>query len=124
MRRKSDSHFSLNTFIHEVGVPLFLHTDGSRELRKAQWGQVCKKIKIQQSEMEPYSPWKNHAEREVVIIRRKERVMMQQTQTPIRLWDYVYVYASEIRSLIVTNNYVLQSRTPFEKVHGYTPDIS
>ena len=49
---------------------------------------------------------------------------MQKTQTPIRLWDYAYEYVEQIRSLIVTDLYDLHNRTPFEIIHGYTPDIS
>ena len=49
---------------------------------------------------------------------------MQKTNTPIRLWDYAYEYAGQIRSLTVTNQFLLKNRTPFEHVKGYTPDIS
>ena len=49
---------------------------------------------------------------------------MQKTNTPIQLWDYAYEYAGQIRSLTVTNQFLLKNITPFEHIKGYTPDIS
>lgn len=49
---------------------------------------------------------------------------MQKTNTSIRLWDYAYDYAEQIRYLTVTNQFLLKNRTPFEDVKGCTPDIS
>ena len=108
MISKAHAHETLDMFIHEIGVPQKIHTDGALELCKGNWGKIFVKHHIKQSETELYSPWQNHAERAVAIIRRKARLMMQSTQTPIRLWDYAYMYDSELRSLTVTDHYILQ----------------
>ena len=60
----------------------------------------------------------------VGVIHMRARAIMQETSTPIRLWDYTYEYVYHICSLIVTDHYSLQHQTPFEIIHGYTPDIS
>ena len=49
---------------------------------------------------------------------------MQKINTPIRLWNYVYEYTGQIRSLTITNQFLLKNRTLFEHVKGYTLDIS
>ena len=49
---------------------------------------------------------------------------MKSTSTPVVLWDYCWEYCAVIRSLTASNNIYLNGKTPFEPVHGYTPDIS
>ena len=49
---------------------------------------------------------------------------MRRTNTPIVLWDYCIEYNSELRSVTAARNIELEGRIPFEKVMGYTPDIS
>ena len=49
---------------------------------------------------------------------------MRKTNASVRLWDYCWKYVSDTRSLTATSHPVLDERTPFELVHGYTPNIS
>ena len=42
----------------------------------------------------------------------------------MRLWDYAWEYASGIRSLTATTHIQNLGVTAFEKVLGYTPNIS
>ena len=49
---------------------------------------------------------------------------MKTTGTPVRLWDYCWSYASDIRCVTATRHIYLDDVTPFEKVHGYTPNIA
>ena len=58
------------------------------------------------------------------IVKRKLRTLMKLTDAPIRLWDYAWQYISEIRTLTAMKHIYLDGATPFEKVCGYTPDIS
>ena len=44
--------------------------------------------------------------------------------TPLRLWDNSYEYECAIRSLTSTDHIRLDGVTPFEKIHGYTPNIA
>ena len=50
--------------------------------------------------------------------------MMRRTNTPIVLWDYCVEYNADLRSMTASNNIELSERTPYEKIMGYTPDIS
>ena len=124
MKSKSNAHNALDRFIHDVGVPTELLTDGSRELTVTEWGKTCRKHKIRQLTTEPHTPRQNPAELAGGNVKRKVRQLMKRTSTPVRLWDYCWVYAAEIRSLVANGNIYLDGGTPFSKVHGYTPDIS
>ena len=124
MESKGDAGYALNRFIHEVGVPTEMHTDGSKEQGLGRWKRTCQKHSIYRTWSEPYSPWQNLAEKAGGIIKSRCRDMMRRTNTPVVLWDYCIEYNSDLRSLTASNNVELAGRTPFEKVMGYTPDIS
>ena len=124
MAAKSDAHQTLDRFIHDVGVPSEIMTDGAKELTTTNWGKTCRKHKIRQFTTEPHTPRQNPAELAGGNIKRKVRHLMKTTSTPVRLWDYCWVYSADIRSLVATDNMYLDGNTPFSKVHGYTPDIS
>ena len=49
---------------------------------------------------------------------------MMHTQTPIRLWCFCYEFSADLLSLCATNRYDLHSRSSYEHVVGYTPDIT
>ena len=49
---------------------------------------------------------------------------MRTTNTPARLWDYCWSYICELRTLTATDHIYLDGVTPYEKVHGYSPNIS
>ena len=124
IENKSDAHLALSMFFNDVGIPSEILTDGAKELTRGKWKEKCQRYEVVQRTTEPYSPWQNHAEREGGIIKRKVRSLMRKTNTPVRLWDYCWKYVSGIRSLTATNHPALDGRTPFELVHGYTPNIS
>ena len=124
MKSKSHANHALDRFIHEVGVPRSLMTDGAKELHLAEWGNICKRYSIHQKVTEPHSPWQNHAEQAGGVVKRKLRRLMQKTNTPLRLWDYCWEYLCNIITHTASGHFLLDGVTPFEKVHGYTPNIS
>ena len=124
MKTEADAHESLTTFIHEVGIPQELHSDGAKAITQGEYGKRIKKYEIRTTQTEPYSPWQNDAERANKIVKKLGRFLMQSSNTPIRLWSYAYMFAAAIRSLTASSKVGMQSRTPFERTMGYTPDIS
>ena len=58
MKEKGHAHHSLDRFIHDVGVPHKMMTDGAKELHMAEWGKICRKFSIHQKNTEPHSPWR------------------------------------------------------------------
>ena len=85
MSAEHKAHESLTTFIHQVGIPHELHSDGAKALTQGEFQKKTRKYEIHTSETEPYSPWQNHAERENKIIKKLGRYFMQSTNTPIVL---------------------------------------
>ena len=73
--------------------------------------------------MEPYSPWRNNAERENKIVKKLGCYFMQSTNTHIVLWSLAYTFVAEIRYRIASNTPGIQGRTLFDNTYGYTPDI-
>jgi hypothetical protein len=124
MKQKGHAHYALDRFIHEVGIPTEILTDGAKELILSEWGRICRKHSIQQVTTEPHSPWQNPAESTGGMVKRKVRDVMKRTNTPIRLWDYCWEHQSAIKSLTASSHPILDGVTPFEKVHGYTPNIA
>ena len=124
MKGKKESHLALNRFLHEIGVPSELHTDGAGEMVHGEWNTLCQRYKIYRTYTEPHSPWQNIAERAGGVIKAKTRDLMRKTNTPLVLWDYCAEYTAELRCMTATNLFDLNNRTPFETVLGFTPDIS
>ena len=50
--------------------------------------------------------------------------MLRHTRVSKRLWVYVAIYVSEVRSCRAHQSYKLHGRTPYEFVAGDTPDIT
>ena len=101
LRGKGEAHLALNKFLHEIGIPSELHTDGAGELVHGEWDKICQRYRVYRTFTEPHSPWQNIAERAGGVIKSKTKDMMT-----------------------ATSMFDLNGRTPFETVLGFTPDIS
>ena len=121
---KAHAHESLSNFVHEVGIPSSLHSDGAKELIQGEFMRKMKKYEIYNTVNEPYSPWQNLAERMIGNIKRRTRHFMRDTNTPIRLVDYVMRYVASLISFTPTKLINADNRSPYEIVHGNTPNIS
>ena len=42
-KTKGEAHSALSTFLYEVEMPISFHTDGSKELRKVEWGKYVER---------------------------------------------------------------------------------
>ena len=124
MAVKSQAHESLSTFIHEIGVPSEIHSDGAKEIAQGQFRKLMNRHSIFHTSTEPYSPWENYAEDCIRLMKNSARYFMQAAQTPIRLLDHALIYACDIRNITATSSVAMKGRTPFEVTLGYSPDIS
>ena len=124
MKSKSQAHDTLTTFIHEVGVPTHLHSDYAKEIFEGEMAKKMKRYEIRNTLNEPHSPWQNYAEDCIRIVKNWTRSFMQSTNTPIRLYYYALRYTCNIKNRTASNSVRLDGRTPYEVVHGNTPDIS
>lgn len=87
IKKKNDAHHTLDSFIHDIGIPEEMLTNNAKELHVGEWDKTCKRWKIRQLTTEPNSPWQNHAELVGGIV-NKVRHLIKTTNTPILLWDY------------------------------------
>ena len=49
---------------------------------------------------------------------------MKERNTPVVLWDYCWEYVATLCSFVAVKNMYLDDVTPFQKVHGYTPNVT
>jgi hypothetical protein len=124
MKQKSNTPDTLNSFIHEVGIPHAIHSDDAPELLHGRFKQICKDYGIQTSYTEPYSPWQNRAEGGIRELKRHVHRKMVSKRVPQRLWDFCCQWACEVKNKSASTLYTLHDRTPFEATLGDTPDIS
>ena len=123
MKAKSEMPLSYQDFMREEGIPACLHSDGSAE----QTGQKVKSLNrehlVKESYSEPYHPWQNPVEtRSINWLKRTARLFMDRVGAPEFLWLHAMVYIALVNNW--TSDELLDWITPFEKRHGYTPDIS
>ena len=124
IKKKSDAHHALDSFIHDIGIPEEILTDNAGELHLGEWGKTCRRRKIRQLTTEPHSPWQNHAELVGSIVQRKVHHLMKTINTLVVLWDYCWEYITNLRCYTVTDLVKLEGLTPFEWIFKYTPDIA
>ena len=121
---KSEAHEALSAFVHDIGIPGEIHSDGAKEIAQGKFRKMMSKFGIFHSMTELYSPWENYAKDCIRVLKNTARYFMQSTRTPIRLLDHALMYAAELRNITATPSVVLKGRTPFEITLGYSPDIS
>ena len=99
-------------------------SDNASELRSAKWKEILNEFGVRERSIESYSPHSNYAENTVKLVKFSTVKLMEGRGIPIELWDYVVVYASMLNNVKFHPVHRLEGRTPFEYVHGRTPDIS
>ena len=129
LRSKACASDGLIYFINKIGIPEKLITDGSKEQGsettwRTSWMTVVKKYHIEQTWIEPHSWWQNAAEREIGEIKRDIRRFTQRVKSPRRLWAFLGSYIVDKRARTASTMPSNEGRTPYERVMGYTPDIS
>ena len=60
IKEKSDAHHSLDSFIHDIGIPEEMLTGNVVESYLDKLAKTCYTRKICQLATESHSPWKNH----------------------------------------------------------------
>jgi len=123
-KSKHDVYIPLKNFLNDVGHPMHLVFDKSKEqvlpgtefqklLRQNPW--------IHQHNSEEYTPNQNFAELEIGILKRKIRNRRVKHKIPKKLWDFHARWEAEILSRTVRSEC---GRTGMEIITGETPDIS
>jgi len=116
---------SLRSFCDDVGIPQRLKSDLASEFvgRNSEFSKLAKKKDIALSYAEhgrEHQIWQV----DVTIRELKKRWHkdMIEKKVPRRLWSYGIKYAAKVMQILPSRR--LNNRTPYEVVHGHTPDIS
>ncbi len=124
MKLRSQAHSTLSQFIHEVGIPSAILSDDALELMKGKFKDLCKEFHIPCNYTGPYSPWQNCAEGSIRELKRHTRRKMAANKAPQKLCDFCAKWSSDVRNKTASSHFALDGRTPYEAIHGHTPDIS
>jgi hypothetical protein len=110
----------------DFGIPEHITMDGFA----SQVGQHTKMMKYKRrSEIayhisHPRRPNENPVEGGIRELKRHFYRFQHKYQVPLRLWDYLLSYTSEILSITVNTSRYSAGRTPLERITGITPDIT
>ena len=82
---KSEANITLYKFIHHIGVPGEILTDGAQKLYKIDWRRTCVKHSIIQDLTKPDTPKQEPAKIYDGILKKMIPNRMQWTNTPVQL---------------------------------------
>jgi len=122
MKREADGPHAFEDFIRDVGAPYKIKSDNSTMQSGKAWTMICRKYVIQQCFTEPNHPNQNQAEFYIGEVNRMVIVVMDRSGAPNYFWALCAVYVVYIINRM--SHPMLGNRTPFERCHGHTPDIS
>jgi hypothetical protein len=95
----------------------------ARLSRKAKVKSLNRDYLVKESYSEAKNPWQNPAETQCIKwLKKTAHLMMDHVGSPEFVWLDAMIYIAVINNW--TADELLGWCTPFEKRHGYTPDIS
>jgi hypothetical protein len=129
MRSKAEAHIALRNFFDNVGLPDLIISDNSTEqgygrLGSQAWKQTMNEFGVLQRYTEAYKHWQNYSENGVKLVKFRGAKIMEVKGVPGLLWDHTLEFVGNLSNRLVHKTPRLEGRTPYEWVHGITPDIS
>lgn len=124
MNSESQSSLALQLFVQDIGIPSKMHTDNASYYTGGDFQKVIRRENIKFTTIEPYRHNENRAEISIRELKKRVRRIMQRRNIPVRLWCYVTEHVAWIMNLTASDLFRLGGRTPYEWMHGHTPDIS
>jgi hypothetical protein len=125
MPTESETHHSLTNFIQVGGIPPeWLISDNAKAQMSKAWNDKMREHRIKHTTTAQYSPWQNRAEQEVKEVKHGIKRHTKRQQSPKQLWCYLGQYCLALRRFTASDNTIERGHSPFERVLGYTPDIS
>jgi hypothetical protein len=123
MRSKSEMPLTFQDFMREEGIPNCLHSDGAAEQKSEKVKSLNREYLVKESYSEVANPWQNPAETQCVKwLKKTSHLMMDRVGSPEFVWLDAMTHIALVNNW--TADELLGWITPFEKRHGYTPDIS
>jgi hypothetical protein len=123
MKTESEGPYAYEDFLREEGIPTILRRDNSKMQKNNVFQDINRHWLIKDGFTEPHHPQQNPAELKAIKwIKEHSQLVMNRTGAPENTWLYCAQWLSSVHNYTAREN--LNWRTPFEKRHGYTPDIS
>ena len=123
MKSESEGPQAYEDFIREEGCPTLLRRDNSKMQTGKDFTNICRYYGVKDAFTEPHHPHQNPAEnRAVRWLKQHSQIVMNKTGAPPSVWTDCATWIADIHNIVADES--LGNRTPYEKRHGTTPDIS
>ena len=123
MKSESEGPEAYEDFIREEGCPSLLRRDNSKMQTGEDFKSINRHFCVKDGFTEPHHPHQNPAESQAVRwLKHHCQTVMNISGAPDYVWPDCLTWLADIHN--VTANEALDYRTPYEKRHGSTPDIS
>ena len=108
--------------IRKRGAMAILQSDRARAEVSARVKDILRTYNIRDWQSEPYNKNQNYAERSWQDLKRKTNTLLNYSGAPRKCWLLALKYVCWVLNHVATEK--LGWKTPFEWLHGWTPDIS
>jgi len=123
MKSESQGPHAYEDFIRDQGCPTLLRRDNAKMEKSEDFLNICRQFGIGDGFTEPHHPHQNPAEnRAIKWIKHHSEVVMNKTGAPPYVWPDCAKWIADIHNVVADES--LGYRTPYEKRHGVTPDVS
>jgi hypothetical protein len=122
MKKKYDAYDMIEKFFVEECVPRRIVTDPAGELTGEEWKKLCRTYRTISKQVETAQQWQDRVERWIGHLKEMVEKFLNKTGAPTRFWSFCSVHCCAV--LNHTANLSLAWKTPYEILHGSTPDIS
>ena len=113
---------TLMNHIRKYGIMDVIHSDRAKAQISERVMEICRTLGIRDTQSEPYVKNQNYSERKWRDTKRKTEFTLNNTGAPAYAWLAALQYVCFIENHTASEK--LGWRTPFEWLHGFTPDIT
>ena len=123
MKTESEGPYAYEDFLCGEGIPAVLRRDNSKMQKSNIFEEINRHWLVKDGFTEPHHPQQNPAELKAIKwLKEHSQIVMNRTGAPENTWLFCAQWLASIHNY--TSQESLDWKTPFEKRHGYTPDIS
>jgi hypothetical protein len=122
MRSEGSGPNALLDFFRDIGAPTSIRRDNSKMQTSELWETYLRQYNVRNEFTEPYHSQQIPAERQLAIHKQRMKGKMITTGCDPRAWFKLSSHVTSLNNLIARKS--INWRTPYEILHGSTPDIS
>ena len=124
MTKKSEVPMNLKTFAKDIGAPDAIICDASREQISKEVRDFCYKIGTSIRVLGEGTPWANHAELYIGLLKEAVRKDMKESNCHLVFWDYCAELRARINNMTARKLFQLEGRNAHLSITGEYGDIS